>query len=171
VLATSLLTAPILYFFFFLCVFLYSDVIITSLSCRRRTFNFYHFFLNNTETESYEKQVVVELCLFSETQPETGSISQFDSWECKSAGNFCKHRKCMCKLRNLPIHGNVNQPETSASIGNACVTLEYADPWECKSAGNFRKHRKYMYKLRNFPVNGNVNQLENSAISESSETL
>jgi hypothetical protein len=27
----------------------------------------------------------------------------------------------MFKLRNLPIHGNVNQPETFASIGNACV--------------------------------------------------
>jgi hypothetical protein len=82
---------------------------------------FLSFFLNNTETESNEKQVVAGLCLFSETQPETGSISQFDSWECKSAGNFRMHRKCMCKLRNLPIHGNVNQPETSASIGNDCV--------------------------------------------------
>jgi hypothetical protein len=50
---------------------------------------FLSFFKNNTKTESYEKQVVVELCLFSETQPETGSISQFDSWECKSAGNAC----------------------------------------------------------------------------------
>jgi hypothetical protein len=56
---------------------------------------FLSFFLNNTETESYEKQVVVELFLFSETQPETGSNSQFDSWECKSAGNFRKHRKYM----------------------------------------------------------------------------
>jgi hypothetical protein len=40
---------------------------------------FLSFFFNNTETESYEKEVVVELCLFSETQPETGSNSQFDS--------------------------------------------------------------------------------------------
>ncbi len=123
-LATSLLTAPILYFCFiffsvYFCLLMYCNNNFSFMP--QADLKFFSFFLNNTETESYEKQVVVELCLFSETQPETGSISQFDSWECKSAGKLRKHRKCMCKLRNLPIHGNVNQPETSASIKNACV--------------------------------------------------
>ncbi len=125
-LATSLLTAPILYF----CLIFFSvyfctliDVIITSLSCHMQAdLQFLSFFLNNTETESYEKQVVVELCLFCETQPETESISQFDSWECKSAGNFRKHWKYMCKLRNFPVNGNVNQLENSA-ISDSSETL------------------------------------------------
>ena len=49
-------------------------------------------------------------------------ISEFaDSWGCKSAGNFGKYPKCFCKIQNLLTHGNVNQPEISTSIGNACV--------------------------------------------------
>jgi hypothetical protein len=68
---------------------------------------------------------------FIEIAPETRSIRthykctgiwlEFAvSWECKGAGTFRNHQKCMCKLQNLPVNGDVNRPENSATIRNAC---------------------------------------------------
>jgi hypothetical protein len=157
VLATSLLMAPILYFcfLFFPYVFLYSDAILyfsfmahifknwgfqnsfvfffcSVYFCTPMSYYTVLFFQCHicSKTERSEKQVVVELCLYSENSTwdrkhqstlkmhwyeHMAKICRF--MESKSAGNFRKYSKFICKIRNLLTHGNVNQPETSASIG------------------------------------------------------
>ena len=92
---------------------------------------------------------------FIEIAPETRSIRTHykctgiwlefaNSWECKGAGTFRNYQKCMCKLQNLPINGDVNRPENSATIGNTC---ENSGNFQCMGTSIIRKIPQY----RNLP--------------------